>query len=219
MLPWWAVGITLLLTAIALAIVLSVFVERYENRIIDTPTITTWNRILHWRDVFAYQVDLVRLARLVDKKYRQRAFTLVAGDNITVYPNQVVFAKARRLGDSGRILLPLNFTRHFGPIKRVASQDCPFHDKRELAVWRGSTTGPQDGPRFALVQRWGLGESPHVDVGFNDVIQGARVDPRHVKLSLTRRQQLKDKYLISVQGNDVASGLQWMLASNRLSWN
>lgn len=37
---------------------------------------------------------------------------------------------------------------------------------------------------------------------------------RFLKPSLSIRQQLGYRYLVSVEGNDVASGLKWMLASN-----
>lgn len=54
-------------------------------------------------------------------------------------------------------------------------------------------------------------ESPGIDVGFTESFGEAK----HLeKDKINRNELLKYKYLLSIEGNDIASGLKWMLLSN-----
>ncbi|KAM3568495.1 hypothetical protein VYU27_009380 [Nannochloropsis oceanica] len=105
--------------------------------------------------------------------------------------------------------------------------DPPFREKAPQAIWRGVTTGgyvwdplihDKDNHRKALIDTWGGDVSPKVDVAFTGWCQGAQDFVSYwspfLKPSLPQAEQLQYRYLISVEGNDVATGLKWMLASN-----
>lgn len=94
-----------------------------------------------------------------------------------------------------------------------------------VALWRGTTTGggwdpakSASQPRRHLVDKWALSPSPRVDVGLSFLAQDAKQHPDHYEPYLKPRQtveeQLQYRYLIAVEGNDVATSLKWMLASN-----
>ena len=164
------------------------------------------------------------------------------GDGLPIVPEEIgrdypLFAKVRPLCDVGGaggefmnrpacqrqeddgvrpILLPLNRKRHFGAASTVPENDVPWESKVGRAVWRGkfgnvrnSSTHTND-IKFALVSKHL--NSTTVDAKFSKNAKGA---PRHfVGSYMSMKDQLAHKYIISIEGNDVSSGLKWMLLSN-----
>ena len=134
------------------------------------------------------------------------------------------------------IVIPLEGGRHYDPLQNVEKNDIPWAQKKNMAVWRGHMSGISDGkfvydylnstnvnplqvcmrfPRCRLVYR--ISNSTLADVGFNSCseeelkhIQGIHM----VRPKLTMKELLQFKMLISIEGNDVASGLKWNLLSN-----
>jgi len=140
-----------------------------------------------------------------------------------------ILTKTRPSGNPGLgVLLPLNIPRHWAPINEVERYDIPFNMKKNRAVWRGVGTGVYK--RAPLVEQYyrnntenfdddyGIrnGETPvEIDVGFTgfqDNYPGRKSDEL-VKERITIPEMLKNKYLLSVEGNDVASNLKWILSS------
>jgi len=123
-------------------------------------------------------------------------------------------AKVRRLADpSGSILCPMEYARHWGYIKE--SRKCSIHWKHKLnsCVWRGTPTGVQtltDNLRILFCKKYGS----IYDVGITDT--WGRFPVEYIKTPLTIAEMLKYKYIISLEGNDKDSGLNWKLASNSL---
>ncbi|UOM33399.1 glycosyl transferase family 90 [Acuticoccus sp. I52.16.1] len=187
----------------------------------------------------SFRDDPVVLARLqelyvdpVVAAYRRlgldRRFQLVIGDDLTANTTPT-YHKARRIEDGGAsVLLPLNERRHFEPIHTVEASDVPFDEKQGRVVWRGATTGyfraRPHGSRYHLYRHWDRFEAnAGLDLGFSPIVQlskgfaAAHGDiERCARPRLTLAQQLQAKYLLALEGNDVASGLKWMLASNSL---
>ena len=133
------------------------------------------------------------------------------------------------------ILAPLVTSKHFGPFKEVREHDIPWEQKQNQAVWRGTMTGmvkdgrfPQDFDltaenaletclafeRCRLVYR--NQNTAGADVGFSLCLHEELKTVEGVKMMRTQipiREQLKYKMLISIEGNDVATGLKWSLLS------
>ncbi len=114
------------------------------------------------------------------------------------------------------ILLPLNRKRHFGVASLVPENDVSWDEKIAKAVWRGKfgkthdTIKDTNDIKFALVSRHV--NSTIVDAKFSKHTKGA---PHHMIGSyMDLKEQLKFRYIISIEGNDVSSGLKWMLFSN-----
>jgi hypothetical protein len=127
------------------------------------------------------------------------------------------------LPKEGVILKSMNRGRHWGIHQNMADV-VPFQKKKNKLVWRGATTGDasKTANRFLLVQKW-FHEQTLADIGFNKLVQ----DPKKygtffqkhsvknfVRNTLSRKQLLEYKYILSVRGNDKDSGLNWKLASN-----
>lgn len=105
--------------------------------------------------------------------------------------------------------------------------DIPFAQKDNRLIWRGATTGVFRPwyPGMPYASRYyvaGLRDDPDLDVGYSEIVQispdtsDIPVEALRMKLRppLTIEQQLRSKFLLSLEGNDVATGLKWMLFSN-----
>jgi hypothetical protein len=139
-------------------------------------------------------------------------------------------------------LLPLNVKRHFGAIAEALADNSTFVSKLPKAIWRGATTGRTscwlrgttlDRPehmewdfdsdtegcaRWNLVVRWGRSTSEHVDVGISKWVQVQHWHKETFQLfeksAMRWQDMLQYRYLVSVEGNDVATNMKWALASN-----
>ncbi|MEM7694485.1 MAG: glycosyl transferase family 90 [Pseudomonadota bacterium] len=138
-------------------------------------------------------------------------------------------AKSRAVEKPGLCLLqPLNAERHFTHVLDVPSYDRPFAAKSDTLVWRGGTAGnfaPDKGPLSprAKIPALAALRRADIDVGYTafrpSALRGVDAAARaeleaHRKPGLILPFQLRHRYLLSLEGNDVASGLKWMLASN-----
>ncbi|KAL3806182.1 hypothetical protein ACHAXA_000173 [Cyclostephanos tholiformis] len=134
------------------------------------------------------------------------------------------------------IIFPLEMKRHFyEPLveyinllnedRIILNNDkiCQWEEKKSALIWRGSFTGVNGdldrtllsthidgGPRIKVVRNYFHYNTSVIDVAFSDDSYG-----QYVRTSLSSMaDQLKFKYLLSLEGNDVATGLKWMLLSN-----
>jgi hypothetical protein len=127
-----------------------------------------------------------------------------------------MFTKSRPIGARNNVLMNIDQERHWGHLRTVAEHDVPWGSKRDAAVWRGSSTGAwtRARGRLALVARHG-GSALPLDVGLSHLVQGRPESEfgGYVKGWIPVSEQLGYKYIISVEGNDVASNLKWALFS------
>ncbi len=101
-------------------------------------------------------------------------------------------------------------------------KEVQWSNKLPKIFWRGSTTGDQvtGTSRLDYLAQWINYDDNHTDIAFSYVVQ-MRTDfkSEYVKSQYSRKKQSlvemnRYKYLLSVEGNDVATGLKWMLYSN-----
>lgn len=128
--------------------------------------------------------------------------------DVTSVPPVPTIVKARPVGDGNAngVLLNLNKIRHFVFIR----DSIPFRDKADIAVFRGKV--PDKDKRLALFRKW-FGH-PMLDMA--DTSEHP-VSPDWVKGKMTIREQLRSKFILSIEGNDVASNLKWVLSSNSVA--
>lgn len=147
--------------------------------------------------------------------YRENQMLVFRGDLDQTIKDIAILAKSRPSKDPGNCaLLPLNNVRHWLPVNQVKYMDIPTSMKLPRVVWRGATTGWQK--RNPLVERYHNHPSPSIDIGYTHWIEGYD-GPRNqsfLKPRMSISEQLKNLCIVSVEGNDVASNLKWILASN-----
>jgi Glycosyl transferase family 90 len=121
------------------------------------------------------------------------------------YLDRPCVVKSRPIaGDNANsVLLKLDKFRHFRPWPD--SQD--FQDKFNAAVWRG---GPHHPLRKTLLRRYNA--HPRHDIGH----VAAEFEGIKPKPWMTPREQMRYRYVISIEGYDVATNLKWILNSQSL---
>jgi hypothetical protein len=157
------------------------------------------------------------------------------GDNRS-HSDLPILAKTRPIiNSSGITLAPLKYDHHWKNALNVLQNDLTSYEgKQDALVWRGATTGSWNGninqksdrvmQRYKLLKY--LQKSPsdaRLDVGFTQLIQNCtlKLDSSEIEtLSSSVREplsipdQLQSKLVLVLEGNDVATSLKWVLASN-----
>jgi len=119
--------------------------------------------------------------------------------------------------DCSIILRSLNFDRHW-KLYYNPPRDMLFEHKKDVLFWRGVSTGSPDKPgsRFKLVEKW-YNKRNYIDIGFSDIVQNRYKWSRYKKgKNVPPSVFLQHKYILSVEGNDKDSGLNWKLNSRSL---
>ncbi|ESY85735.1 lipopolysaccharide biosynthesis protein [Mesorhizobium sp. LNHC220B00] len=148
-----------------------------------------------------YYYDLKEFARYFDPSL---LIDLKFGDVIGV-PKLPTLVKDRpiRADNSNAVVMKFNKFRHFHmPVDTVA-----FADKRPAVVWRGDLNNPIR-TRFLDVAR----DLPLCDAGSHKRSAPAKYSKPFLSIS----QHLRYRYIVSLEGNDVATNLKWIMNSNSL---
>lgn len=131
------------------------------------------------------------------------------------------------------ILFNLNYLRHFSDLEKVEDLDIPYEKKKNVLVWRGSDTGYGFGnnipyrpvSRQTLVEQYASSPYPEIDVGLssfsnnkNKNLQETKTFQQYVKPKMKIKEMLRHKFILSVEGNDVATNMKWILNSNSVAF-
>jgi Glycosyl transferase family 90 len=119
------------------------------------------------------------------------------------------FVKSRPVGweNGNNILLKMDSVRHFYPIR----DRIPYEEKQNQVVWRGAAW--QTHRREFLRRYW---NHPLCDVGQINHLPFGNAPKDWVKPRMSIPDQLCYKFILSIEGNDVASNLKWIGQSNSL---
>jgi len=137
------------------------------------------------------------------------------------------------------IIWPLSTNRHFDSRideymnLRKEGRGTDWENKTSSLIWRGGVTGINGihrllenhadvSARIQVVKRYFNSNTSDIDVAFPEQDRNSKHIPSKYKEcrsyvrkgGTTMEQQLQYKYILSIEGNDVASGLKWQLTSN-----
>ncbi len=151
---------------------------------------------------FAYYADTKKIVKFFPKKLR---FNYIFGDVIHI-PKDPSFVKSRPISEENQssVLLKLNAIRHYNFVDDIRK----FEEKKNQAVWRGMIYQEH---RKILSDKFS--NHPLCDIGHCDE---KLIDDAGYKGYLTIEDQLSYKYIVSVEGKDVATNLKWIMSSNSL---
>jgi len=145
-------------------------------------------------------LDIFYVLRFFSKGTR---LAITTGDN-RINPPTPAICKSRPLAtpNNNAVLLKLNEARHYyhQPDKKS------FKEKEPIAVWRGACHQPIR-KQFIVAAK----DRPLINAG--DVSSGS-VDAIYQREPLSLQQQMSYRYIISIEGNDVATNLKWIMRSN-----
>ena len=131
-------------------------------------------------------------------------FNFIPGD-VTTIPDFPAFVKSRPIEgkNSNSVLLPLDAQRHF----RFADDRMRFADKVDGLVWRGAAYQKH---RLKFLESCsGLS---FINAGNTAVKKNGNIPFAAPKMSI--QDQLRYKFVLSLEGNDVATNLKWIMSSN-----
>ena len=150
-----------------------------------------------------YRFDAYEYTRYFDGKLKA---SFLFGDTIHTEPYPTLQKSRPVDGDNANaILFKLNKARHYVFVK----DSIPFAKKKEMLMWRGAVY--QDN-RISFFNQY-------FDNAFCDIGQ-VNDDHGHLqwlKPRLTIPQQLEYKFILSIEGNDVATNLKWIMSSNSIA--
>ena len=131
-------------------------------------------------------------------------FNFIPGD-VTTIPDYPTFVKSRPIAgkNDNSVLLPLDSQRHF----RFVNDRIRYADKLDGVVWRGAAY--QEHRQRFLESCNGLS---FINAGNTAVPKKGNVPFAKPKMSIN--EQLKYKFVLSLEGNDVATNLKWIMSSN-----
>ena len=172
------------------------------------------NKSIHNRK--AYIKPFIDLLKQMNEKDKNNFFLYLWGDISHDPKIEGLICKTRPINNDSIIIQKLEIERHWGYINKIKKLDVIYSKKKNVCVWRGGTTGyrRRRGSRYTLVPKFF--KSKFADVGFSEVIQDKKNYKIFKKNRLNVAEQLKYKFIISCEGNDVASGLKWQLYSNSI---
>ena len=132
------------------------------------------------------------------------SFNFIPGD-VTTVPEYPAFVKSRPIDgkNENSVLLPLDSQRHF----RFVNDRIRYADKLDGVVWRGAAY--QEHRQRFLESCSGLS---FINAGNTAVQKNGNVSFAKPQMSI--KEQLKYKFVLSLEGNDVATNLKWIMSSN-----
>ena len=151
-----------------------------------------------------YYFDAMEIARYFNQSLK---WIIKSGDITNLFPVPYV-VKSRPLGDDNQnsTILKLEKVRHF----LFVDDKKPWRDKKNIAIFRGDL-GPRKENRDVFMAKFADGQSPMVDAASTNPIEAY---PEWQKGKMTIGEHLDYKFIMSLEGNDVASNLKWVMSSN-----
>ncbi len=153
-----------------------------------------------------YYLDLIEYLRFYKDYF---LFKYEFGD-VTWVPDSPSFLKSRPIdGDNqNAVLINLDKVRHFNFIDDTSK----FEEKINKLVWRGKCYPSQTHRQFFMQN---FHNKRYCNVGQTNTKNEEDVICK--KASMTFAEQLKYKFVLAIEGNDVATNLKWIMSSNSIA--
>ncbi|HMS26634.1 MAG TPA: glycosyl transferase family 90 [Burkholderiaceae bacterium] len=162
--------------------------------------------LLHPVTPKSYFFDTYEYAQYFDPQY---PLTWVFGDVITV-PKVPSIVKSRPISDgadnANSVVMNLDKVRHF----RFVTNDKPFLQKKNMLIGRA---GVYQKHRIEFFEKYF--NHPLCDLGQVNKAEGRPELWYKPKISVS--EHLEYKFVLSLQGNDVATNLKWIMSSNSIA--
>ena len=152
-----------------------------------------------------YYFDLLEYLRYFNPKLK---VSYLFGDIVDV-PEEPSLLKSRPIEGENQnsILLKLNKVRHF----IFVNDTTKYEDKKDMLVWRGKcyTQKRQD-----FIQKF----YNHKNCNIGQTNTKGDINQPWQKEKMQLSEQLQYKFILTIEGNDVASNLKWVMSSNSLAF-
>ena len=152
-----------------------------------------------------YYFDLYEYSRYFDQNLKGH---FLFGD-ITQVPEEPGLVKSRPINDNNAnsVILKWNKIRHFMFVRN----DKKFQDKKNMLISRGKVHKSQT-HRIKFLEKYF--EHPMCNIG---KVNDNELNPKWNVQRMTINEQLEYKFILCLEGNDVASNLKWVMSSNSIA--
>jgi len=169
----------------------------------------------------------------VQQEYHDEKYVILSsGDDTFEDRTKPIVFKARKIiksvnGSHRPIIWPLRMDRHFhGPLNELQTlvrdgNDTKWEDKKNVLHWRGTGNTNAKGTRAMFAKKFGdVKEMDNMTIGLYTINSESKSQfnltrcTYCVKPKQDMKTMLQYKYLLSIEGNDVATDLKWKLASS-----
>jgi hypothetical protein len=149
-----------------------------------------------------YYFDTTEFTRYFNQNLK---FKFVFGD-VTTVPNEPSIIKSRPLtaDNTNSIVLKLDKVRHF----MFAKDRKDFLSKKNMLIWRGVVKREHRKRFMEMYFNHPLCNIGQINTGMNE---------HWIKERLTIDYHLDFKFILCIEGNDVATNLKWVMSSNSLA--
>lgn len=171
----------------------------------------TWKHHITYRRIESnstYFFDIKEWLRFLPKKLK---WAYNPGDINYIFPSpQITKSRPITEDDANRnnIIMNLDKVRHFTFVKDPIS----WEDKKPVVIFRGDCYGKPHRTRF--VELWG--DDKDCDLKATDHKSGL-AEHQVAKRPMSLYDHLKYRYIMALEGNDVASNLKWVMSSNSVA--
>jgi hypothetical protein len=181
------------------------YYNKIEKKFSLTSQDTTIENFIKKEKKKTYYFDLLEYLRYFKKNLK---ISYLFGD-ITYIPKSPSFVKSRPItgNNQNSILMKLNKVRHF----IFVNDTIAFKDKKNILVWRGKCYTKK---REDFIQKFYNNQS--CNIGQTNTKGDTHVAWQKEKMKL--KEQLQYKFILAIEGNDVASNLKWVMSSNSLAF-
>lgn len=152
-----------------------------------------------------YFFDSYRYTRLFPKQLR---CSFLFGD-INYTPTYPALTKSRPISEDNQngVIMKFNQIRHY----IFVNDATPFESKLNKVVFRGKVWGKDS--RMHFMQQFL--DNPLCDVG--DVTHNPNIPSEWKRAKMAIADHLQYKFVMAIEGNDVASNLKWVMSSNSVA--
>lgn len=152
-----------------------------------------------------YFFDSYEYTRWFPKKFH---WGYLPGDIIIVpeYPS-IVKSRPLHVDNTNSVVMKLEKDRHF----LFINDPVPFHNKMNKVIFRGKVKGKPS--RRQLMEMY----FHHPMCNLGDVTKYTDDPQEWQTAKMTLREHLDFKFVLSMEGNDVASNLKWVMSSNSIA--
>ncbi|MFC6269336.1 glycosyl transferase family 90 [Frigoriflavimonas asaccharolytica] len=163
----------------------------------------TVSDLLHPKTPKAYYFDTYEFAKYFPKNW---VIDYEFGDVNSILKRPAICKSRPIFGNNeNNILLNLDKARHFVTVK----DELKFSDKKDILIGRAAIHQQH---RMVFYQKY-FG-SKFCDLGQVNIIGG---NPDWIKPKISICEHLKNKFILSLEGNDVATNLKWIMSSNSIA--
>ncbi len=180
----------------------------YYNKLSNEFNSPNYNQLKNFKytgEFKTYYLDFFKFKRYFSPNSK---FCYEFGDVVRI-PKIPTIVKSRPVSKSNgnAVLLNLNKIRHFIFVKDSNT----FDNKKNQLIWRGKITKLMPHrENFLRIHH----ENEICDIG---VVNNYVNNKNWIKPRLTIEEQLQYKFILSIEGNDVATNLKWIMSSNSVA--